>query len=104
MSMNVTFVIASRKNIKDLLELCNHSLFLNGSGTRSKWTSSLVWSRCHLCRHRPILQGCPFSACQGDDLCLLVGILVCFQNRVPPWHSVGDQFIPLHPFHLKTLG
>src|SRR4051812_19522301 len=44
MLMSVTFAVASRKkNIKDLLELCNHSLFLNGSGTRSKWTSSLVF-------------------------------------------------------------
>src|SRR3954452_21672562 len=43
MFLNVTFVVASRKNIKDLLELCNHYLFLNGSGTRSKWTSSPVF-------------------------------------------------------------
>src|SRR3954462_5802845 len=40
---NVTFVVASRQNIKGLPELCNHCLFLNGSGTRSKWTSSLVF-------------------------------------------------------------
>src|SRR4051812_14058831 len=38
--MSVTFAIASRQNIKDLLELCNHSLFLNGNGTRLRWTSS----------------------------------------------------------------
>src|SRR4051812_31137767 len=43
MSNNVTFVVASRLNIKGLLELCNHCLFLNGSGTRSKWTSSPVF-------------------------------------------------------------
>src|SRR3954471_10778012 len=42
MLMNVTFVVASRQNIKDLLELCNHSLFLNGNGTRLRWTSSPV--------------------------------------------------------------
>src|SRR3954464_13057566 len=40
MLMSVTFAVASRQNIKDLLELCNHSLFLNGSGTRLRWTSS----------------------------------------------------------------
>src|SRR3954471_11211410 len=43
MSKNVTFVVASRQNIKDLPELCNHCLFLNGNGTRSKWTSSPVF-------------------------------------------------------------
>src|SRR3954465_12083345 len=35
--------VASRPSIKDLLELCNHSLFLNGNGTRLKWTSSPVF-------------------------------------------------------------
>src|SRR3954466_12889513 len=43
MLMSVTFSVASRKNIKDLLELCNLCLFLNGSGTRLKWTSSPVF-------------------------------------------------------------
>src|SRR3954467_6370038 len=43
MLMSVTFAVASRQNIKDLLELCNPSLFLNGNGTRSKWTSSPVF-------------------------------------------------------------
>src|SRR3954464_3033464 len=43
MLMNVTFVVASRHNIKDLQELCNHCLFLNGNGTRLKWTSSPVF-------------------------------------------------------------
>src|ERR1044071_3260416 len=43
MSNNVMFAIASRQNIKDLPELCNHYLFLNGSGTRLKWTSSPVF-------------------------------------------------------------
>src|SRR3954469_17735471 len=40
MLKKVTFAVASRQNIKNLLELCNHSLFLNGSGTRLRWTSS----------------------------------------------------------------
>src|SRR3954471_8904092 len=43
MLMSVNFVVASKQNIKDLPELCNHCLFLNGSGTRSKWTSSPVF-------------------------------------------------------------
>src|SRR3954462_1142039 len=43
MLMNVTFVVASRQNTKDLLELCNPSLFLNGNGTRLRWTSSPVF-------------------------------------------------------------
>src|SRR4051812_32331584 len=43
MLMNVTFVVALRQNTKDLLELCNPSLFLNESGTRLKWTSSPVF-------------------------------------------------------------
>ena len=34
MLMSVTFVVASRQNIKDLLELSNPSLFLNGSGDK----------------------------------------------------------------------
>src|ERR1043165_31687 len=38
MSKNVTFAVVSKQNIKDLLELCSHFRFLNGSGTISKWT------------------------------------------------------------------
>src|SRR3954466_6243424 len=40
MLMSVTFAIASKQDIKDLLELCNHFLFPNGNGTRLRWTSS----------------------------------------------------------------
>src|SRR3954463_13434518 len=43
MAMNVTCAVASRQNIKDLQELCNHCLFLNGNGTRLRWTSSPVF-------------------------------------------------------------
>src|SRR3954464_12072298 len=43
MFLNVTFAVASRQNIKDLLELCNHSRSLNGNGTRLKWTLSPVF-------------------------------------------------------------
>ena len=37
----VTFAVASRQNIKGLLDFCNHLKFLNGNGTRSRWTSLL---------------------------------------------------------------
>src|ERR1041385_2906992 len=43
MFLNVTFVIASRVNIKNRLELYIHLKFLNGSGTKSRWTPSLVF-------------------------------------------------------------
>src|SRR3954471_5490139 len=43
MLTSVTFAVASKPNIKDLLELCNHSLFLNANGTRLRWTSSPVF-------------------------------------------------------------
>src|SRR3989337_1186445 len=43
MSLSVTFAVASRQNIKGLLELCNPLLFLNGNGTKSKWISLLVF-------------------------------------------------------------
>src|SRR3954464_3111435 len=43
MLMNVTFFVASRQNTKDLQELWNHCLFLNGNGTRLRWTSSPVF-------------------------------------------------------------
>src|SRR4051812_15700657 len=43
MLMSVTFAVALRQNIKYLPELCNPSLFLNGNGTRLKWTSSPVF-------------------------------------------------------------
>ena len=36
MLLSVTFVVASRQNIKGLLELCNPLLFLNGNGTKSQ--------------------------------------------------------------------
>src|SRR3954465_865830 len=43
MLMNVTFAVASRQNTRDLQELCNPSLFPNGSGPRLRWTSSPVF-------------------------------------------------------------
>src|ERR1041385_5131643 len=43
MFLNVKFVVASRVNIKNPLELYNHLKLLNGSGTKSRWTSSPVF-------------------------------------------------------------
>src|SRR3954464_4155138 len=43
MLKSVMFVVTSKQNIKDLLELCNHSLFLNGNGTRLRWTLSPIF-------------------------------------------------------------
>src|SRR4051812_33064470 len=43
MLQNVTFAVVSRENIKNPLELYSHLKFLNGSGTKSRWTSSPVF-------------------------------------------------------------
>src|ERR1041385_5133972 len=40
---NVMFVVALRLNIKDLLVHINLCLFQSGNGTKSVWTSSLVF-------------------------------------------------------------
>src|SRR3954462_13859825 len=40
---NVTFAVASRVNIRNPPELYNPLKFLNGSGTKSRWTSSPVF-------------------------------------------------------------
>src|SRR3954465_2488318 len=39
------FFVASRQNIKDLLVLLNHCLFLSGNGTKSVWTSSPAFQK-----------------------------------------------------------
>src|ERR1043165_3419937 len=97
MLKNVTFVVASRQNIKDLSELCNHCLFLNGSGTRSKWTSSPVF----LDLKRVMMPSLSSSTdsprlltfCLSRRRSLLVSCrLVRFPNRVTSRHFVGDQF------------
>src|ERR1041385_8648113 len=43
MFLNVTFAVASKPDIRNLLVGCDHSLLLIGSGTKSKWTSSPVF-------------------------------------------------------------
>src|SRR3954469_12704763 len=65
MLKSVTFAVASRQNIKDPLVLCNHYLFLNGSGTRSKWTSSPVFLD-----HKRVMM--PFFSSSTDSPSLLI--------------------------------
>src|SRR4051812_4890230 len=97
MSMNVTFAVASKPNIKDLLEVCNHSLFLNGNGTRLKWTSSPVFRD-----HRRVMMlslssstGSPrlLTFCLSRRQSLLVSWQTCtfpelFPSMVFRWRSV----------------
>src|SRR4051812_34329735 len=71
MLKSVTFVVASKQNTKGLLELCNHCLFLNGSGTRLKWTSSLVFPD-----HRKVMM--PFLSSSTDSPRLLT---FCLSRR-----------------------
>src|SRR3954462_9366090 len=97
MLTSVTFAVASKPNIKDLLELCNHFLFLNGSGTSSRWTSSLVFPD-----HRRVMMLSLSSStdsprllifCQSRIRSLLVSWQTCmFPELCPPWYFVGDQF------------
>src|SRR4051812_18371553 len=97
MLTSVTFVIASKPKIKDLLELCNHFLFLNGNGTRSKWTSSSVFRD-----HRRVMMLSLSSStasprlltfCQSRRRSLLVSQQTCmfpefFPSTVFCWRSV----------------
>src|SRR3954468_15496639 len=108
MSNNVTFAVASRQNIKDLPELCNHCLFLNGSGTRSKWTSSPVFLG-----HKRVMM--PSLSSSTDSQKLLIFflsrrryILVSWQTYMFPelfpstvfrWISVQTVAV----FHLQVL-
>src|SRR3954468_20685558 len=109
MSMSVTFAVASRQNIKDLLELCNPSLFLNGNGTRLRWTSSPV-----VLDHKRVMMPSLSSSTDSPRLLifflsrkqsLLVSCHTCtFPELFPSMASVGDQFRPWQPFHIKILG
>src|ERR1043165_7123100 len=84
MSNNVTFAVASRQNIKDLLELCNHCLFLNGNGTRLRWTLSPVYLD-----HKRVMM--PSLSSSSDSPKLLIfclsrrrSLLVCWQTYMFP--------------------
>src|ERR1043165_6778009 len=89
MLMSVTFVIASRQNIKDLLELCNHFLFLNGSGTRSKWTLSLV-----LLDHKRVMM--PYLSSSTDSPRLPIFCLSRRRSLLVSWQTC--TFPELFPF------
>src|ERR1041385_9208672 len=91
MLMSVTFAVASKLNIKDLLELCNHSLFLNGNGTRFKWTSSPVFRD-----HRRVMMRSLSSStdspklptfCQSRRRSLLVSWQTCI-SRIVSLHGI----------------
>src|SRR3954470_19820943 len=97
MLKSVTFVVASKQNTKGLLELCNHCLFLNGSVTRLKWTSSLV-SPDHRKVMMPFLSSSTDSPrlptfCQSRRRSLLVSWQTCMFLELCPsmafrWRSV----------------
>src|SRR3954466_16146632 len=80
MLMNVTFVVASRKNITDLLELCNPSLFLNGNGTRLRWTSSPVFLD-----HKRVMM--LFLSSSIDSLKLLIFCLSRRRSLLVSWQT-----------------
>src|SRR4051812_7939927 len=80
MSKNVTFSVASRRNIKDLLEPCNHFRFLNGSGTRSKWTSSPVFLD-----HKRVMM--PSLSSSADSPRLLIFCLSRRQSLLVSWQT-----------------
>src|SRR3954463_3003569 len=80
MSKNVTFAVASRQKIKDLLELCNHFRFLNGSGTRSKWTSSPVFLD-----HKRVM--IPSLLSSTDSLRLPIFCLSMRQSMLVSWQT-----------------
>src|SRR3954469_2109221 len=71
MLMNVTFAVASRQNIKDLPKLCNPSLFLNGNGTRLRWTSSPVFLD-----HKRVMMLCLSSSTDSPKL-----LIFCLSRR-----------------------
>src|SRR4051812_46445027 len=80
MVMSVTFVVASKPNINGLLELCNDFLFLNGSGTRSKCTSSLVFLD-----HKRVMM--PSLSSSTDSLRLLILFLSRRQSLLVSWQT-----------------
>src|SRR3954462_10341713 len=80
MLMNVTFVVASRQNIKDLQELCNHCLFLSGNGTRLRWTSSPVFLD-----HKRVMM--PFLSSSTDSPKLLIFCLSKRRYLLVSWQT-----------------
>src|SRR3954469_22574655 len=97
MLKNVTFAVASRQNIKDLLELCNHFLFLNGSGTRSKWTSSLVFLD-----HKKVMM--PSLSSSTDSPRLLIFYLSRRRSLLFSWQTcMFPELFPSTAFRWRSV-
>src|SRR3954468_19362368 len=97
MLKSVTFVVASRQNIKGLPELCNHFRFLNGSGTRSKWTSSLVF----LDHKRVMMPSLPSST---DSPRFLTFCLSMRQSLLVSWQTyMFPELFPFTVFHWRSV-
>src|SRR3954466_10945447 len=88
MLKSVTFAVVSRRNIKGLLELYNHFRFLNGSGTRSKWTSSPVFLV-----HKRVMM--PFLSSSTDSPRLLTFCHSRRQSLLVSWQTC--MFAELFP-------
>src|ERR1043165_679730 len=97
MFLNVTFAIASKPDIRNLLVGCDHSLLLIGSGTKSKWTSSPVF----LSHRKVTMQSLSSStdsprlltSCRSRRRSLLVSWQLCISpelshSTVLHWRSV----------------
>src|SRR3954470_17773577 len=97
MFLNVTFVVASRQNIKDLPELCSHCLFLNVSGTRSKWTSSPVFLD-----HKRVMM--PFLSSSIDSPKLLIFCLSRRQYLLVSWQTyMFTELFPSMVFRWRSV-
>src|SRR3954464_9341620 len=97
MLMNVTFAVASRQNTKDLLELCNPSLFLNGNGTRLGWTSSPVF----LDHKRVMMLSLSSST---DSLKLLIFCLSRRQSLLVSWQTyMFPELFPCTVFRWRSV-
>src|SRR3954469_18467590 len=97
MLMNVTFAVASRQNIKYLLELCNPSLFLNGNGTRLRWTLSPVFLD-----HKRVMM--PFLSSSTDSLKLLIFCLSRRQYLLVSWQTyMFPELFPSTVFHWRSV-
>src|SRR3954465_6761127 len=97
MLMNVTFSVASRQNTKDLQELCNPSLFLNGSGTRLRWTSSPVFLD-----HKGVMM--PFLSSSTDSLKLLIFCLSRRQYLLVSWQTyMFPELFPSTVFRWRSV-
>src|SRR3954464_9994629 len=97
MLKSVTFVVALKQNIKDPLELCNHFRFLNGNGTRSKWTSSLVFLD-----HKRVMM--PSLSSSTDSPRLLIFCLSRRQSLLVSWQTCTcPELFPSMAFRWRSV-